>query len=52
MVGGGACTGVGVGLGLGVRVALCWARVMARRDGGKERWVECKPLPQASKCPK
>jgi hypothetical protein len=48
MVGGGTCNGMGVGL----RVALCWARVRARREGGKDRRVECRPLRQASRWPK
>ena len=36
MVGGGTCNGMGVRGGVGVRVALCWARVRARREGGKD----------------
>ena len=35
-VGGGACNGRGVRGGVGGRVARCWARVMARREGGKD----------------
>ncbi len=36
MVGWGTCNGMGVRGGVGVRVALCWARVRARREGGKD----------------
>ena len=36
---GGTCNGIGVRGGVGVRVARCWARVRARREGGKDRRV-------------